>query len=224
MDWLTKLICAIYGADPIEINFIFGNSGQTSSLSQTRPNAEEVTESKDKGLRPLLTHLEDHLNQHILWELNPDFEFSFTGYDAKAEDKETDRRAKQVKTHKTINEIRAEENEEPLPGKLGDIILDPVFQAHYQAEMGQAQEEGGGGPGFSFEGEEDLDFGGPEESSPSEQEETGGVAPNEAQVASQSGGEPTRAGEAKKALTAERLYKSSEPPHRLQYIDIWLGD
>lgn len=219
----TKLICAIYGVDPIEINFIFGNSGQTSSLSQSRPNAEEVTESKDKGLLPLLTHIEDHLNQHIIWELNPDFEFSYTGYDAKAESKETERRGLQVRTHKTVNEIRAEENEEPLPGKLGDIILDPVFQAHYQAEMGQDQEEEGG-PGFSFEGEDD--FGGSEEAPLLDQGETSGAEPNEAQVASQSGGEPTKAGEAAKSAAGpegffELLRKS---PKRLEHIDIWLSE
>jgi hypothetical protein len=42
MDWLTKLTCAVFGIDPVEINFIFGNSGQSSSLNQSRPNAAEV--------------------------------------------------------------------------------------------------------------------------------------------------------------------------------------
>jgi phage portal protein BeeE len=147
MDWLTKLICAIYGVDPIEINFIFGNSGQTSSLGNSRPNAEEVTESKDKGLRPLLTHIEDSINRYMIWELNPDFEFSFTGYDSKAEDKEREALVTEGKSFRTINEIRAAVDEEPLPGKLGDIIMDPTYLQWATAQEQAAQQAGSMGPG-----------------------------------------------------------------------------
>ena len=66
MDFLQKLTCAVFGIDPTEINFIYGNSGQKSSLNQSRPNAEEVMESKDKGLRPLMDHIEDCLNRQTL--------------------------------------------------------------------------------------------------------------------------------------------------------------
>lgn len=144
MDWLTKLICAVYGVDPVEINFIFGNSGQTSSLSQTRPNESEVTESKDKGLLPLLTHIEDHINSHMIWELNPEFEFSFTGYDAKAEATERASRIEEVKGLKTLDEVRAEMDEEPMPDGLGEVILDPVY---LQWAMSKQQEAMGMPPG-----------------------------------------------------------------------------
>lgn len=146
MDWLTKLICAVYGVDPVEINFIFGNSGQTSSLSQSRPNAEEVTESKDKGLLPLLTHIEDCINSHMIWELNPEFEFSFTGYDAKAEATERTARLEEVKALKTLDEVRAEMDEEPMPEGLGEIILDPVYIQWLQMKQ---QEEQGMAPGMA---------------------------------------------------------------------------
>jgi len=228
MDWLTKLICAIYGIDPLEINFIYG-AGGGSSMFSSRPNAAEVTESKDKGLRPLLTHIEDHINSHMIWELNPDFEFSFTGYDAKAQDKETERRGKEVTTHKTVNEIRAEENEEPLPGKLGDIILNPVFQqwVQMQEEGGGEGEEGEGEQQFGF-GDDEGDFGddedsGDEEQAPGELPKTpqpGGDS--DAALNSQSGGETANA--AMKAIPTaprtERLQKSSDG--RLKFIDIWL--
>jgi len=145
MDWLTKLICAVYGVDPVEINFIFGSNGTGggSTLNSSRPNATEVTESKDKGLRPIVSHLEDHINMHIVWEMNPDFEFAFTGLDAKAEDKERDGRLAEVKGIKTVNEVRAEMDLEPLPDGLGDVILDSNWiQNKSSAEQPQ---EGGGG-------------------------------------------------------------------------------
>ena len=238
MDWLTKLICAIYGIDPIEINFIYGAGGGASMFS-SRPNASEVTESKDKGLRPLLTHMEDHLNTHLIWDLNPDFEFSFTGYDAKAEDKETDRRGKQVTTHKTVNEIRAEENEEPLPDDLGDIILNPVYIQYLQMKQAEAQEGAGGEGGeeqeqFGF-GDDDGSFGEDEdtgeEQAPGELPTTpkpGGAPPGDnkgaAQLNSQSGGEEVASKGLPSPVPAaprlERLQKSSDG--RLKYIDIWL--
>jgi hypothetical protein len=148
MDWLTKLICAIYGVDPIEINFIFGNSGQTSSLSQSRPNMEEVTESKDKGLRPLLSHIEDHINTHMIFELNPDFEFAFTGYDAKAEAQEMDSLIQKTTAFMLIDEARAELDMDPLPDDLGQIIRDPNWMQNKQAQE-QPEMPGmeGGAPG-----------------------------------------------------------------------------
>lgn len=227
MDWLTKLICAIYGVDPVEINFIFGSGGAGGSMFERRPNQAEVTESKDKGLLPLLTHIEDHLNQHLIWELNPDFEFAFTGFDSKAESAENERRGKQVTTHKTVNEIRAEENLEPLPGKLGDIVLNQTFLAWAQ---GQQQGEGGGlggdegGDEFAFEDEDDYDFGDDEDEGPDTGPEAVAAAPSkggEDATASESGGVQksarSRGMELRKSATAQQ-------PDRLQYIDIYLGE
>jgi phage portal protein BeeE len=155
MDWLTKLICAIYGVDPLEINFIFSASGRASgAMFSSRPNQAEVTESKDKGLRPIVTHIEDNLNQRVIWDLNPDFEFAFTGLDAKAEEKEREARLAEVKAVKTVNEGRADLDYDPLPGELGDIILDPTYlqnktaidQAAQMAQQGP-QPGMGGAPG-----------------------------------------------------------------------------
>jgi hypothetical protein len=148
MDWLTKLICAVFGIDPIEINFIFGGGGTGggSAMFDRRPNEAEVTESKDKGLRPLLTHMEDHINQHIVWDMNPDFEFAWSGFDAAAEAVEREARMTEVTKVKTVNQIRAEMDEAPLPGKLGDIILDPTFFQWMMAQEAAAEEAQGMGP------------------------------------------------------------------------------
>lgn len=152
MDWLTKIICALYLLDPTEINFIFGNSGQTSSLSAARPNEEEVTESKDKGLRPLLDHVSESLNRHLLWDINPDFEFAFVGIDAHDEERDREADEKDVKTIFTVNEVRARRGEEPLPAKLGDVILDSNWMQWAQAQQMQQQQSeqqalGGDGTG-----------------------------------------------------------------------------
>ena len=173
MNFLTKLICAVFGIDPMEINFIFGSGGGGGSLFEHRPNEQEVMESKDKGLRPLIEHIEDTINHHIVWELEPDFEFAFTGLDAKAEGKERDARMLEVTKVKTIDEIRAEMDEPPLPDGQGEIILDPTFLQNVQGQqMGEEGEEDGGFGGFGgFGGDDDEDGDKPKTSEEADKED-----------------------------------------------------
>ena len=141
MDWLTKLICSIYGVDPTEINFQFGNTGQSSSLGGADQESK-IIESKDRGLRPLVDHITDSLNQHIIWELCPDFEFSFVGLDAKAENDEREARIKESAAFKTVDEVRAEIDLPPLSDGRGDMIRDSNW-----VQMNNNGEEEGGMPG-----------------------------------------------------------------------------
>jgi hypothetical protein len=249
MDWLTKLICAIYGADPVEINFIFGNSGQTGSLNQSRPNAEEVTESKDKGLRPLLDHLSEHLNRHIIWDLNEDFEFAFTGFDSKAEEQERKALIEKVKTIITVNEARAEIDEEPLPGELGDVILDSTWLQYAQAKEQAAQQAvmgmGGGGEGQGDNHFDDLfgpghgqddDEGGPgagrtpPQAPPGQPKPPAGfTAPHAAPADAPSGFQQQQGGMREPAKPLERSMRT-HPAARLEksdggrasWVDLWL--
>jgi Phage portal protein len=148
MDWLTKLTCSVFGIDPVEINFIFSSGGKNGSMFDHRPNEREVIESKDRGLVPLMDFYTDTINRHVIWELAPELEFSFTGLDAKSETKERERAKAEVSTTRTINEIRAERDDEPLAD--GDIILNPVYLQYLQ---GKQQGAGGEQPDLGM-GEE----------------------------------------------------------------------
>jgi hypothetical protein len=157
MDWITKLTCSVFGIDPVEINFIFSGAGRGGSMFGSRPNAEEVVESKDKGLRPLLDHITDSINQHIVWEIAPDLEFAFTGFDAKAEEKERERRDKEVTRWKTVDEVRGEIDLDPLPDGQGEVILDPTWLQFTQGKqaMEQGEDGEGGPPGVAGFGDDD---------------------------------------------------------------------
>jgi len=159
MDWLTKLICAVYGVDPVEINFQFGNTGQSSSLNEGSQESK-VIESKDKGLRPLVEHITDHINQHLIWELCEDFEFGFVGLDAKAEQTEREARIKESAAFKTVDEVRAEMDLPPMPKGQGEMIRDAQWVQYTNAQDAQQQQPGMGGdmPGApGGEGEDPLD-------------------------------------------------------------------
>lgn len=167
MDWLTKLTCAIFGVDPIEINFQFGNTGQSQSLN-TPDNEKKVVESKDKGLRPLMEHIQDCLNTHLIWEMNPDFEFVFSGIDADSQDREIDRLLKEVGSIRMVDEARAELDYDPLPDGLGQVVNNPTWLQYAQGKQAGGEEGGGeGSPGAGpldeeggeVEDEEESSFG-----------------------------------------------------------------
>ena len=162
MDYVTKLTCSIYGIDAVELGFNFGGStGGGDSMFTSRPNAQEVIESKDKGLIPLTQHIATSINQNIIWEMAPELEFAFAGLDAKAEGKERERRQLEVKAWKTVDEIRAEQDMDPLPEGKGEIILDPTYLQFVQgmeAEAGEGGEDlGDGEDDGSEDSHEDAD-------------------------------------------------------------------
>lgn len=79
MELLTSIICAIYGMSPDEINFSTFNSG-ASPLSGS-DTEEKLINSKDKGLRPLLSHFEDLFSDYVVSEFGDKYVFRWTGLD-----------------------------------------------------------------------------------------------------------------------------------------------
>jgi phage portal protein BeeE len=148
MDYLVKITSAIYQIDPAEINFDIRGGGGTQQPMFMSNNEAQQKVSKDRGLHPLLRYVEDHINKHIVWQIDPRFEFAFVGLDAKTEEQETQLRMQQVQNIYTLNEVRAREDLPPL--KHGDIVLNPTYTgAMAQAQAQEQQQQGGGGmPGM----------------------------------------------------------------------------
>jgi len=153
MDFLIKITCAIFTIDPVEVNFKYGNTGQKGGLQEAN-NREKITESKERGLRPLLGKLADSFNKNIVWPMNESFEFAFVGLDANTRDDVVETNMKRVKSFMTVDELRAEDDLEPLPDGKGELILDPTYlqfaQMKDQAAQGAEGQPGaapGGQPG-----------------------------------------------------------------------------
>jgi len=153
MDFLIKVACSMYSTDPIEVNFSYGNVGQKSSLQQAS-NREKIQESKERGLRPLLEFVASSINQHVLWPINESFSFEFVGLDAMTKDQMAEYNTKLVKSVKTVDEIRAIDDDPPLPDGKGEVILDPTWLQFAQAKDAAAQGEAGGDMG---EGQPDME-------------------------------------------------------------------
>ena len=140
MTFLASIICAIYGIAPDEINFESFTAG-TSSLSGS-DTEEKLVNSKDKGLRPLLSYFESTLSEYVIGEFSDKYELQFTGLDEEDEKTVWERK----KLTRTVNEIRAEDGIEAVDGQWGDAPLNPSLVGAWQAEA-QQQPEDYGTPG-----------------------------------------------------------------------------
>lgn len=170
MNYLINIVSAVYQIDPSEINFPNrGGSGGGSSGIMEGGMESRLKNSKDKGLRPLLRFLEATINQNIIYRFSQEYTFNFVGLDQETESEKAELNEKLVRTRKTINEIRKENDDPPIEG--GEIILDPTYTNYLlqkqQAEQMQQQQEDPNAPPVDGEEQEEIS---PEEQQ--EQEET----------------------------------------------------
>lgn len=128
MDFLIKVVCAVYQMDPIEVNFKYGAGGAKSMFDSS--NRAKLTESKDRGLRPMLRFLAREFDKYIIHPLDPDFTFEFVGLDSQTPKELADLQTQRVRTIYTIDEMRAEQDLPPLPNGTGQLILDANWIAN----------------------------------------------------------------------------------------------
>lgn len=153
MTFLTSIICALYGIAPDEINFESFSSG-TSSLSGS-DTEEKISNSHDKGLRPLLTYFENLFSDYVVQEFSSDYVFRFTGLDPEDEKSRQEMR----KLVLTVDEIRAQEGYDKwdVPGsKIGSAPVNPALMGAWTVEQGMVTQPGA----------EDEQLGGDDKSTP----------------------------------------------------------
>ena len=183
-SWLLRTVCSVYQISPTSLGgqWQFGNEGQNNSLATGGPT-ERITASRELGLRPLLRAVQGWLNRGVIYEMAPDFELEFVGFDAKTEEQKLDMDIKSVKHFRTINEVRAMWDMEKLDSDVGDMVLDPTYintawQMSMQEEEGGEEEDPTGGGEFDYASlfgdmgggaeEEDLAEEAPAEEAPTE--------------------------------------------------------
>ena len=160
IDFLIKVCCARFSIAPEEVNFSYGNTGQSQAMGNTSTE-EKLKASRDLGLRPLVHWFFEQINRHFLQRLHPDFEVVPVGLDEKGVEAETNLLAQQTKIYMMVDEARQAVGMEALPDDLGQVILDPTWLQYTQGLMGDEEEEGGGfGGDDGDDGDnEDVDWG-----------------------------------------------------------------
>lgn len=139
-EYLIKVACAIFKISPEEIGFpLEGSKG--GGIGGNDSGESEKQYSIDKGLKPLLTFIQNCINKYIVGPKSNDlFEFRFVGIDIESATQEEERLTKAVTTYMTIDEVRAAKNLKPLPGGKGKMILSPIMAQMIQGEQ-QAKSE-----------------------------------------------------------------------------------
>ena len=175
MTFLTSIICAIYGIAPDEINFESFTAG-TSSLSGS-DTEEKLINSKDKGLRPLLSHFEDLFSDYVVGEFGEKYVFRWTGLD----EEDPQLSWEKDKTLMTWGEARKARNLEAVAGKLNDAPLNQALMGAWMQEN-QASQEDYGQPGGDDQGGGPPGQGGDDEAMPGAPQagEDDGGAPDDA--------------------------------------------
>lgn len=135
-EMMVRCATACFSISPEEIGFSMGQMGQTSSLS-TPTNVDKVVEGRERGLVPLLNHFAHNINTHIISRIDEDFYIDFVGLAGLTRDQQTQLSSTQVRSFRTVNEVRAEEDLPMLSKEDGDIILDPIWMQNHT--MGQQQ-------------------------------------------------------------------------------------
>jgi hypothetical protein len=158
---LSSWIFAVHGTDAQEVGMRLNQAQNVLNDNQEA----KIAFSKSRALRDLLFSIGTIYNKII--EKVPEWNkymFTFTGLEARDQAAEEDVKTKKVKSTTTLNEIRAEEDKDPLP--YGDVVLDPQYIQHVQAMEamkagGQPGEEGEAPPENENQEQgkdEDVDF------------------------------------------------------------------
>ena len=156
MTFLASLICAIYSIGPDEINFESFSASSTSSLSGN-DTEEKLANSKDKGLKPLMSYYADLFTDYVVAEYGDKYAFFWNGM----EDTDEKQSFEEIKMCGTVNELRASRGEDKITEPWGDAPLNPsliaVWQQGQQQDYGQPGEAAPGAPpdnGFGSPGDE----------------------------------------------------------------------
>lgn len=167
MTFLTSIICAIYGIAPDEINFESFTAG-TSSLSGS-DTEEKLINSKDKGLRPLLSYFEDLFSDYIVSEWGDKYVFRWTGLDEKT----AEQAWIEEQALSTFNEARKsrgmdEIKEDWADAPLNQVMMGPYMQGQQGAGDDYGNPEAPGDPGGGQPGQYGQPDGGEQQDGPPE--------------------------------------------------------
>lgn len=157
-QWLQVLqswLCALFKIDQAEL-------GLKANLSQGvmfENNESKLDYSKDRGLKDILSFIEKFCNKILSYtKWGEEYEIVFTGIEQTDRKGEAELDKMHVETFKTLDEIRAEHDYEPLPNGEGEIVLNPIYMQNKASQgagdvsEGQIEE----GEEFSDEDFEDV--------------------------------------------------------------------
>ena len=134
VEFLLIMFCAVYTIDPSELGFQFKKSQQMFGQDGQK---QRLNHSREKGLKPLMMFLQKVISKYIVSEINPQFEFVFTGIDLEDEEQKVKNIDAALKAGITSFEKQFEEYEGEKYDPKKHTILNSIFQQSKQMEQQQ---------------------------------------------------------------------------------------
>mgnify|MGYP001470686391 CR=1 FL=1 len=131
-EFLMLLTCSVYRIDPSELGFRFKQQGEIFGQDGQK---ERLEHSREKGLKPLLVILQKEINKYKVSELNPKFEFVWTGIDLDDEGQILDNDVKKLQSGLMSLEDGFEKYSGRKLNKDKDTILNPVYLQYKQMNI-----------------------------------------------------------------------------------------
>ncbi len=152
-EFLWSGIASLFGIDLEALGI--RTSKSTSVLGDNA--TPRIESSKSRGLGSILGFLESHY-QKILDKIDPKFDFEFVGYERDDPEAKTKLRESDLRTYKSMDELRSEADLKPFKQSWSMMPLNPVAVQIMQMEK-QAQQmaqQGGamGAPGSDQNGQD----------------------------------------------------------------------
>lgn len=132
-DAVARIIMSAFQISPDELpGWSYLSKGTASQTLSEGSNEYKLEAHRDLGIRPLISHIEELLNEEIFPIIDEDLSkicrIRLTGLDAESAEKEANRLAEDSPIHMTMNQINEKVEKDPLPAALGgDVPLNPAF-------------------------------------------------------------------------------------------------
>jgi len=148
MMFLSSIVAAVFSIDLAEMGIKTDDS--TAIIGENA--APRLQMSKDRGLKSLLTYVQQHINK-VLRKVTTKYKLKFVGYEPEDEEKKAGIRIKELNTCKTINELRQEDGLDPIEDDYANVVLNPQAVQIYLGKQGGGFGGGFGGGTENQEGE-----------------------------------------------------------------------
>jgi hypothetical protein len=130
---LMRILCTQFQIDPMELGLDYLVSSNGRSNMQQASSEYKVNYSRERGLLPLLTFLEDLINCDIIPALDKDlaakYKFCFTGYTDETPQTEIAQLQAEVSVYKSMNDVLRQTQKDPIPHNIANLPLSAAFWA-----------------------------------------------------------------------------------------------
>ena len=131
-EFLILCLCMVYRIAPEELNFSFKNQAQIFGQDGQK---ERLNHSKEKGLKPLLVHMQKWINKWLVSEMDENYEFVWTGVDLEdiTEQIDRDKKLSEAGFVSQQDMFKKYSGRDFNPEK--DVILNSVYTQQKQMDM-----------------------------------------------------------------------------------------